>query len=68
MAQVAVDHILGSENAFTGADMSAKLKLLSVDVGGIGSDAHGRTPNSRSAGLFNESKEVYKRLIVSRRQ
>ncbi|WP_448957218.1 FAD-dependent oxidoreductase, partial [Klebsiella michiganensis] len=23
MAQVAVDHILGSENAFTGADMSA---------------------------------------------
>ncbi|KAA1346430.1 nitrite reductase (NAD(P)H), partial [Escherichia coli] len=47
MAQVAVDHILGSENAFTGADMSAKLKLLGVDVGGIG-DAHGRTPNSRS--------------------
>lgn len=43
MAQVAVDHILGSENAFEGADLSAKLKLLGVDVGGIG-DAHGRTP------------------------
>ncbi|HFI2442890.1 TPA: NADPH-nitrite reductase large subunit [Escherichia coli] len=28
MAQVAVDHILGSENAFEGADLSAKLKLL----------------------------------------
>ena len=35
MAQVAVDHILGSENAFEGADLSAKLKLLGVDVGGI---------------------------------
>lgn len=64
MAQVAVDHILGSENAFTGADMSAKLKLLGVDVGGIG-DAHGRTPNSRSYVYLDESKEVYKRLIVS---
>ena len=47
MAQVAVDHILGSENAFEGADLSAKLKLLGVDVGGIG-DAHGRTPGARS--------------------
>ena len=54
----------GSENAFTGADMSAKLKLLGVDVGGIG-DAHGRTPNSRSYVYLDESKEVYKRLIVS---
>ena len=64
MAQVAVDHILGSENAFTGADMSAKLKLLGVDVGGIG-DAHGRTPGARSYVYLDESKEVYKRLIVS---
>ncbi len=47
MAQVAVDHLLGSENSFTGADLSAKLKLLGVDVGGIG-DAHGRTPGARS--------------------
>ena len=47
MAQVAVDHILSSENAFEGADLSAKLKLLGVDVGGIG-DAHGRTPGARS--------------------
>ncbi len=44
--------------------MSAKLKLLGVDVGGIG-DAHGRTPNSRSYVYLDESKEVYKRLIVS---
>lgn len=61
---VAVDHLLGSENSFTGADLSAKLKLLGVDVGGIG-DAHGRTPGARSYVYLDESKEVYKRLIVS---
>lgn len=64
MAQVAVDHILGSENAFEGADLSAKLKLLGVDVGGIG-DAHGRTHGARSYVYLDESKEIYKRLIVS---
>ncbi|MEH8793424.1 FAD-dependent oxidoreductase [Klebsiella quasipneumoniae subsp. similipneumoniae] len=64
MAQVAVDHLLGSENSFTGADLSAKLKLLGVDVGGIG-DAHGRTPGARSYVYLDESKEVHKRSIVS---
>ncbi|MDW8845321.1 nitrite reductase large subunit NirB [Erwinia sp. MMLR14_017] len=64
MAQVACDHLLGKGNAFTGADMSAKLKLLGVDVGGIG-DAHGRTPGARSYVYLDESKEVYKRLVVS---
>ncbi|PLR45950.1 nitrite reductase large subunit NirB [Chimaeribacter arupi] len=64
MAQVAADSLLGRENAFGGADMSAKLKLLGVDVGGIG-DAHGRTPGARSYVYLDESKEVYKRLVVS---
>ncbi len=64
MAQVASDHLLGKENAFAGADMSAKLKLLGVDVGGIG-DAHGRTPGARSYVWLDENSEVYKRLIVS---
>lgn len=32
--------------AFTGADMSTKLKLLGVDVGSIG-DAHGATPGAQ---------------------
>lgn len=64
MAQVASDHLLGKNNAFTGADMSAKLKLLGVDVGGIG-DAHGRTPGARSYVWLDESKEQYKRLVVS---
>ncbi|WP_428944861.1 nitrite reductase large subunit NirB [Pantoea sp. FN060301] len=64
MAQVTCDHLLGKENAFTGADMSAKLKLLGVDVGGIG-DAHGRTEGARSYVYLDENKEIYKRLVVS---
>ncbi|MFD1800781.1 nitrite reductase large subunit NirB [Mixta tenebrionis] len=64
MAQVASDHLLGRENRFAGADMSAKLKLLGVDVGGIG-DAHGRTPGARSYVYLNEKSGVYKRLVVS---
>ncbi len=64
MAQVASDHLLGRANRFSGADMSAKLKLLGVDVGGIG-DAHGRTPGARSYVYLNEQTGVYKRLVVS---
>lgn len=64
MAQVVADRLLGTENSFTGADLSAKLKLLGVDVGGIG-DTHGRTPDTRSYVYLDESKEIYKRLIVS---
>ncbi|CAM3776327.1 nitrite reductase large subunit [Rouxiella silvae] len=64
MAQVAVDHLLGRDNAFTGADMSAKLKLMGVDVAGIG-DAQGRTPGALSYVYLDESASLYKRLIVS---
>lgn len=64
MAQVVVDYIFGSENVFEGVDFSVKLKLLGVDVGGIG-DAYGRTFGVRSYVYFDESKEIYKRLIVS---
>ncbi len=66
MAKVAALHILGRIDAptFTGADMSAQLKLLGVKVGSIG-DVHGRTPNSKSYTYQNEEKEIYKRLIVS---
>jgi len=64
MAKVAVDNILGRDNEFVGADMSAKLKLLGVDVGSIG-DANGRTPNCKSYVYLDESESVYKRIIVS---
>lgn len=64
MAQVVADHILGQESAFAGADMSAKLKLLGVDVGSIG-DARGTTPGSQSYVYLDGAEGVYKRINVS---
>lgn len=66
MAQVAVDHLLEETipAAFTGADMSTKLKLLGVDVASIG-DGHGRTPGSRAYCFSDEAQEIYKKIVVS---
>ncbi|WP_143869858.1 nitrite reductase large subunit NirB [Catenovulum sediminis] len=63
MAKVAVSHITGGQEAFEGADMSTKLKLLGVDVASIG-DAQGRTPGSLSYTYSDGHAGVYKRLIV----
>ena len=62
MAQAVASRIAGSADAaFTGADMSTKLKLLGVDVASIG-DAHAATPGSahllvrrRTAGALQEA-------------
>lgn len=64
MAQVAVDHLTGKESSFAGADMSAKLKLLGVEVGSIG-DARGRTPGCRKFVYLDENSGVYKKIVVS---
>lgn len=65
MARVAARHIAGQAGAaFTGADMSTKLKLMGVDVASIG-DAHGKTPGSRSYQFVDEIKQVYKKIVVS---
>jgi len=53
-----------SEAAFTGADMSTKLKLLGVDVGSIG-DAHGQTPGARNIRFNDEQAGHYRRMVVS---
>ena len=50
--------------AFSGADMSTKLKLLGVDVGSIG-DAHGATEGSRSYRYIDDINHSYRRLVVS---
>ena len=50
--------------AFTGADMSTKLKLLGVEVASIG-DAHGRTPGSQCYQWLDGPQEIYKRITVS---
>ncbi|MEL0167964.1 MAG: nitrite reductase large subunit NirB [Pseudomonadaceae bacterium] len=50
--------------AFSGADMSTKLKLLGVDVGSIG-DAHGATEGARSYRYIDDVTNSYRRLVVS---
>jgi len=65
MAKVAAAHIKGDTSlAFTGADMSTKLKLLGVDVASIG-EVHGQTPGAQSYTYNDEIEQVYKRLTVS---
>ncbi|MBT0586032.1 nitrite reductase large subunit NirB [Alteromonas oceanisediminis] len=64
MARVAANHVLGREGAFSGADMSTKLKLMGVEVGSIG-DSHGKTPGSFSYTYESQSKGVYKKIVVN---
>ena len=63
MAEVAVSQLAGDPIPFQGADMSTKLKLLSVDVGSIG-DAHGNAEGSIAFVFSDEREEIYKKLIV----
>jgi nitrite reductase (NADH) large subunit len=64
MAQVAASRIAGrGDAAFTGADLSTKLKLLGVEVASLG-DAHCATPGSRAYAFTDEVKQIYKKLVV----
>lgn len=67
MARAAASHIAGGDLAFTGADMSTKLKLLGVEVGSIG-DAHARTPGALTYIFENQPKQVYKKIVVDEKQ
>ncbi|MDE0853799.1 MAG: nitrite reductase large subunit NirB [Nevskia sp.] len=65
MAQVVADQLCGkTAAAFTGADMSTKLKLMGVDVASLG-DAHGATKGSLAYSFVDERAQVYKKLVVS---
>jgi nitrite reductase (NADH) large subunit len=64
MAEVVVDALLGGPGAFTGADMSTKLKLLGVDVASFG-DAHAATPGALELVFADAVAGVYKKLVVS---
>ncbi len=65
MAMNAAEHVAGrTGEAFSGADMSTKLKLLGVDVASVG-DAHAVTPGARTYAFSDEVKQVYKKLVVS---
>ena len=64
MARTAASHICGENGAFTGADMSTKLKLMGVEVGSIG-DAHGRSQGALTYTYENQPQGIYKKIVVS---
>jgi nitrite reductase (NADH) large subunit len=65
MAQIAAAQLIGNTDAaFTGADMSTKLKLMGVDVASLG-DAHGVSTGARAYSFVDERRQIYKKLVVS---
>jgi nitrite reductase (NADH) large subunit len=63
MAQVVKDRLTsGSASEFTGADMSAKLKLLGVDVASFGDALN---TSSRTVVYQDMVRGVYKKLVLS---
>lgn len=64
MAEAAAADLLGLDGAFTGADMSTKLKLLGTDVGSIG-DAHAQTEGAETYQYYDGNKKVYRKMVVS---
>ena len=64
MARIAAATLCGDHALFQGAETHAKLKLLGVDVAGLG-DTQGCSADSLSYVYLNEQKGIYKRLIVS---
>lgn len=65
MASICAAQIAGdSEQLFTGADMSTKLKLMGVEVGSIG-DAHAKTDGSLSYLYQNPKEGIYKKLVTT---
>jgi nitrite reductase (NADH) large subunit len=64
MAEVAVDALLEGPGAFTGADMSTKLKLLGVDVASFG-DAFATTEGALELVFADAVAGIYKKLVVA---
>jgi nitrite reductase (NADH) large subunit len=60
MARTAARHLLGVQSAFTGADMSTRLKLMGVDVASIG-DPHASAEGSRCYQFTDERKRMQQR-------
>ena len=64
MAEVVADRLLGGQATFPGADMSAKLKLLGVDVASFG-DAFAQSAGSLPVVYADPVAGVYKKLVLS---
>lgn len=65
MAETAAATIAADEAAFTGADLSTKLKLLGVDVASFG-DAHGTTADCLDVVYADSRSGLYKKLVIGR--
>ena len=65
MAETTVQHLLGLQATFQGADMSTKLKLLGVEVGSIG-DAHAKEDGAEVFTWHNAPGASYARLVVNK--
>ncbi|KUL36497.1 nitrite reductase [Streptomyces sp. NRRL F-4489] len=63
MAAAAAAALAGDEAAFTGADLSTKLKLLGVDVASFG-DAHGTAPDCLDVVYADSRAGLYKKLVI----
>ena len=64
MAEVLADRLTGGTAGFTGADTSAKLKLMGVDVASFG-DALAASPGALEVTLSNPVARSYAKLVVS---
>jgi nitrite reductase (NADH) large subunit len=64
MAEIVADRLLGGEATFPGADMSAKLKLLGVDVASFG-DAFAQSEGSLPVVYADPVAGAYKKLVLS---
>ncbi|MGW7546019.1 nitrite reductase large subunit NirB [Streptomyces sp. NPDC054770] len=64
-AETAAATIASDEAAFTGADLSTKLKLLGVDVASFG-DAHGTSGDCLDVVYSDARSGLYKKLVIGR--
>ena len=65
MAETVAATIAADEAAFTGADLSTKLKLLGVDVASFG-DAHGAADDCLDVVYADSRSGTYRKLVIGR--
>ena len=66
MADVLANNLMGRSDEFTGADMSAKLKLMGVDVASFG-DPFAGGDKIASLTLMDSERGVYKKLLIEKK-
>lgn len=64
MADIVVANLLGGNKAFSGFDMSTKLKLIGIDVASFG-DPFAEGDGIRSITMEDRHKGIYKRVNIS---